>query len=486
MSDALVSSNPIENDTPFQTRHPTWKYASNATFQIVVSIMSSAQGIYLYFFYYSVIGLNQWLIFLALSIFTVYDAIDDPLIGFLVDRNFRWTKKWGRRFPWIVIGIIPWCLSLYLIFSAPPLKNDNPWPVFLWLMMSLIIFDTFGSLVGINVMALRPDLFREEEERQKLTMFWTPFDMIAVALGMLIPPLFLVGGNTRESFALMGAAVAVIALIGAVLFLPGAKEDKIVIDRYFSGEYKKSKFFEGIKDVLKQKSFIIYFIILNVFVISTSLLMSMGPYINNFLLKGSPGDEIFIYVFFLLGALISVPFWLKYLKKIQNNKKVLTIGGFALSFSFIVLSFFQTAIDLYILTFILGISMGSMWAFMYTIIQASVVDDFVATTKKNEKGILLGISVLLGRLVATVDEGIIAGVQTITGFPSGVDSYDALVSTLTTTGGDLALALLGIRVLMGIIPGLILLAGTFIFWKFFPLTPEVVARNKKILEELGF
>ncbi|MFX1590149.1 MAG: MFS transporter, partial [Promethearchaeota archaeon] len=204
-----------------ESRHRWWRYASNGTYQITATVISATQALYLYFYYRQVIGLNTGLIILALSIFTVYDAINDPIIGFLVDRNTRLTKRWGRRFPWIVIGIIPWTLALYLIFSAPTLDPSNQLPVFFWLLSSLVIFDTFGSLVGINVSALRPDLFRTEDERRKLTWWWTPLDMVAQALGFLIPPLFLVAGNTRTSFALMGAMMAVICLISAVLFLPG-------------------------------------------------------------------------------------------------------------------------------------------------------------------------------------------------------------------------------------------------------------------------
>ena len=106
--------------------------------------------------------------------------------------------------------------------------------------------------------------------------------------------------------------------------------------------------------------------------------------------------------------------------------------------------------------FILGLAMGSMWAFFYTIIQASVVDDFVAKTGKNQKGILLGVSTLLGRLVATIDEGILALVNWATGFPEGVTTYGELVTALTLSGGDLGLALLGLRLLFGVIPSLTL------------------------------
>ena len=482
-----VTDNNILKDIPFKTRHSNWKYASNGSFQLVGSILSATQSMYLYFYYFNVLGLNNVLILIALIIFSIYDAVNDPLIGYLVDRNFKWTKKFGRRFPWIVIGIGPWCLSLYLIFSAPAVDASvNPLPVFFWLLISLFIFDTFGSMIGINVMALRPDLFREESERQKLTYYWTFFDMIAVAVGMLVPPLFLGAGNNRASFALMGGMISVIALVCAIMFLPGAHEDKIVIDRYYSGDYKRMNFFGGIKQVLKQKSFIVFFIALNVFAMTTSILMTMGPYVNNFLLRGAPGDEVIIYAIFILGTIISVPFWLKYLKKIENNKKVISVGGLFLGISLIPLTFFVTAIDLYIFFFIVGIAMGSMWSCFYTIIQASVVDDFVATTKKNQKGVLLGVSVLLGRLVATVDEGIITLVQIITGFPAGVADFASLEAAIISTGGNLGLALLGIRLLVGIIPAIILILGTLIWWKYFPLTQEKILQNKKILEEIGF
>jgi len=45
--------------------------------------------------------------------------------------------------------------------------------------------------------------------------------------------------------------------------------------------------------------------------------------------------------------------------------------------------------------------------------------------------------------------------------------------------------LLGIRLLSGLIPAIVMLAGVLVFWKFFPLTKEIVLENKAKLEELG-
>jgi Na+/melibiose symporter-like transporter len=45
---------------------------------------------------------------------------------------------------------------------------------------------------------------------------------------------------------------------------------------------------------------------------------------------------------------------------------------------------------------------------------------------------------------------------------------------------------MGIRLLQGVIPALILLVGVLVLWKFFPITQERLLSNKAKLEELGF
>jgi len=472
--------NEIELD---KSRHPEWKYTSNATFQLTVSLLLTTMAVFLFFYYEAVLGLNAWYVFLALSLWTIYDAINDPLIGFILDRNTRLTKRWGRRFPWIVIGVAPWCLSLYLIFSAPDIDASvNPWPVFLWLLVTLILFDTFGTLVQVNVQMLRPDLFRTERERRKLSSRYMPFDMIAMALGMLIPPLFLSAGAQRDSFALMGAMVALIALICGILFLPGFREDKIVIDRYFTGQYESISFFKGMKEVLHQKSFVTYFIMLTCFLTATNLMVANSVFLIIFVIQADPENITLIFAVLLLGALISVPFWIKTLNKMNNNKKLVTIGGFAITAAMIPLTFFLTLLDLLIMLFILGFCLGSLWGFIYTIIQANVVDDYVAKTKKNQKGILIGTSLFFGKLAATLDELIIATVHSLTGFVPGKATYSELAGAVA----DINLVLLGIRLLSGVIPAIIMLIGTLIFWKYYPLTQDEVMKNKKELEKLGF
>ena len=47
-------------------------------------------------------------------------------------------------------------------------------------------------------------------------------------------------------------------------------------------------------------------------------------------------------------------------------------------------------------------------------------------------------------------------------------------------------AQIGIRLHMSTIPAIVLLITVIIYWKFYPITPEVWMENKKKLKELGF
>ena len=57
------------------------------------------------FFYFEVeVGLAIGLIALSYIIYAIWNMVNDPIIGYLTDRPFFWTKRWGMRFPWIFIG----------------------------------------------------------------------------------------------------------------------------------------------------------------------------------------------------------------------------------------------------------------------------------------------------------------------------------------------------------------------------------------------
>lgn len=469
-----------------KTRHSKWTFFSNALSQIPSSTIGAVQGGFLLFYYEVIIGLDIWLVFIAMSIFTIYNAINDPIFAFLIDRNLWFTKKWGRRFPWIAIGIVPWTLSIYLIYSVPDIDvSTNPWPIFFWLLISLFVLDTFSTLVHINYSVLRPDKFRTEEERRTFTKYYVPIDISAIILGMILPALFIdvIPGDKKSSYQIMAAVVAIFSLIFAILSLPGNREDQVIIDMYFSTKTNKKRmnFFKAFKEAITSRSFMVYFIYGLSYGISLAIIVSNLVYVTTFVLQVGSDVYIIILGLYLIGTLISVPFWLKYIKKVNDIKKAFVVAGFAYCIALFPLTFFQGLIDLIIMAFILGIASGGTTTFLFTILFPSVVDDFAVKTETNQKAVLLGISALLGRLTATVDELIFSIVHDLTGFIAGHDNYDSMAAIAS----NMDLVLIGIRLLQGIIPAFVLLIGTVIFWLFFPLTQDRVYENKLKLRELG-
>ena len=47
---------------------------------------------------------------LVLAVGKVWDAVNDPIVGYLSDRT---ETRWGRRYPWIVAGAIPFGITFF-------------------------------------------------------------------------------------------------------------------------------------------------------------------------------------------------------------------------------------------------------------------------------------------------------------------------------------------------------------------------------------
>ena len=217
-----------------------------------------------------------------------------------------------------------------------------------------------------------------------------------------------------------------------------------------------------------------------------SLIVSNMLYITTFVLQVGGDKFLIILGLNLIGTLISIPIWLRYIRKINNNKKALVVAGLLACAATFPLTFFQGLIDLIIMAFILGLAQGGINSYVYTIIGPSVIEDVIVKMGRNQKGVLFGISALLGRLVASIDEFIIAVVHDTTGFIAGNATYVDMLSAVTLAGGDINLVLIGIRLIQGVIPAVVLLIGVLVIWKFFPITQEKLLSNKAKMQELGF
>jgi len=437
-------------------------------------------NLYLLYFYETVIGLNITYVFWAMLIFTVWDAINDPLIGFLTDRIFKFTRKLGKRFIWILIGIIPANFAIVLVYMPPAgSAATDPLPFFGWLIFTTCLFDSLTTLCFVNVSALFPDKFRTDRARRRATGWGTPLSIIGLPIANIVPPILLglFGGQTNQAaylpmILLMIGTAAPIAL----LMLPGMREDKETIERYYISKEKPESFISALKSSLKQKSFV-YYIILNIgFQVTIGSLTASIPYAVDYVLPEFPFpkeiNSVILFATFLNAAILSVPFWIWLAKRVKNNKKMALIGGFSLTIGVFLTTFYISIFDSMIYQTILGFTMGNFWALL-TIFFSDVMDERIIITKSPSRGATVGISSFFSRLSRAIQIASFTIIHIVTGFDE-----NAAVQTLP--------AQFGIRLHMSVVPAIVLLICTLIYWKYYPITPQIWMENKRKLKELGF
>jgi GPH family glycoside/pentoside/hexuronide:cation symporter len=445
-------------------------YGSAKALSMFIDMAFTAFGFY---YYESEIGLNVLLVGLGYIIFAIYNAVNDPLVGYLTDRPFKFTKRWGRRFPWIILGGAVWVLSYILIFTPPNVDPvSGAWILFAWLVFATCFFDTFNSLFFVSFSSLFPDKFRSVEERRTANAIATPIGILGIVAGGILPPLFITFGEIR-TYIIQAGVMILIGLVLLALSIPGCREDQVIIDRYLAtyDQRERVSFFSSLRIALKQKNFVIIIIFYTLYQSLVICVQTSIPYITRFVFGLEANAIIFMMASFLIGAIFSIPIWIKLAQKTNDNRKIIMIAGFFLAFITLPLSFIT---DYYILIPILiiwGVALGGFWVMLAPLL-ADVIDESVVMTNKREEGIYFGFRQFFGRLAILIQAITFMVVHTLTGFNEGASIQSQQ-------------AVWGIQLHFGIIPMIFMLIGMIFFVKFYDLTPEKVKANQEKVMELG-
>lgn len=145
-----------------------------------VGLIRSILAMFQFAFLIEVVGLDiKWAGFI-LFVEQIIDSIGDLLIGFLSDNVY--TKRFGKRKPWIYIMSLPTVLFWILCWIAPGLFEGKVEIQVTYYLSTYIAFSICMSSVFIPYVSIIPDIAQKQKERTSIVVLWQFFVIIGAAI----------------------------------------------------------------------------------------------------------------------------------------------------------------------------------------------------------------------------------------------------------------------------------------------------------------
>lgn len=170
----------------------------------------------------NVAGLDAGYAGTVLLIGKIWDAVNDPLIGWLSDHT---RSRWGRRLPWIALSAAPFAIFFWLQWIVPGfIDSGNQLALFAYYATVSLLFNTFYTSLTLPHSALTPELSPDYDERSRITASRMAFSLGGSVGGLLlavaIPKIFAAWSQAAQ-YSALGAAIGLVGLLAVVCCLTG-------------------------------------------------------------------------------------------------------------------------------------------------------------------------------------------------------------------------------------------------------------------------
>ncbi len=461
-----------ETDLSSWEQAPTKKMISYSFGILISSWIGGAFAVFVFYYYEVEIGLPVVLLAFAFIIFAIWNMVNDPLVGYLTDKPFRWTKKYGMRYPWIVIGVIPTLIFWFLLFTSPEADPKNPWPVFWYLVIMTCLMDTFYSLYTTHLNASYTTHFRTDAERRKASVINSIIpSLLGLGLNLIIPLLYVYGDRGTVIFAEL--IIVLILSVFAIILLTGIRESEELKERFLRGfeNTERESFLKTMKLAFRQKNFVVLVIVNMMFITAYTLHLASHIYFAKDVLRMPLSIAVYVYTASAVGFISFIPFWAWVAKKI-GHVKTMKLGALSIAIALTPGMWITTLGETIFFQFIGGIAFGG-FIIMMAPSTADVNDEITVKTGRHQEGVLAGIRTFFFRFALIFQAIILTIVHVMTGY-----NPDPLAR-------QTELAQWGIRIHLSLIPSLLCLFAFFILIIWYDLTSDKKAAIKLRLKEIG-
>jgi len=429
---------------------------SGGTGLINVVVLSSLMK-----FFTDIVGLSPAVYGVVFVIFSIWNGINDPIIGFWADQK-PFDSRYGKY-----RHLIRWAVPIMALTILPLFIADPSWPELvtaIYLLVLLVIYEAARTMLEVSFAGFKVNTFLSMKDRTEVQVIGSYVSMIPVLVGSMIPAMFLTGEFSRFTIISIFSGAIV---FGLVLIWLGSKFVKE--DPHF---YEHMEVTNGLKELLQLFFELIKDKVFLYFVLGFFMLQSAtGNYYAGFLyymdnVVLAEGLEVVI-PDILTGVMQMAifPFIVLSVKKFGSKKTLLpgmllsVIGHFILTFD----------INYWVASAMYIIILGG-YAFNGSIMvpmQGLIVDHIEIKTNKRQPGGIAGIMAVILVPAASIQTLIMSALMDSAGYIGAVKEQTPEVVQ-------------AIRIGTGLVPSLILLTGIIILTRL----PLDFKREKEIQNEI--
>ena len=398
---------------------------------------------FLMIYFTDVVGINPAFVGTLFLMARLWDAINDPILGMIVDNT---RSRFGKFRPWIFIGTILNSVVLFLLFRKPDLEGTS---LYLYYSVMYILWGMTYTIMDIPYWSMIPTLATTKEDREKISVV----PRIFASLGGLTVTTFgialvnkLGNGNQIKGFEYFALGIVIIFIISTIVTCINVKEktqvqvnnEKVNIKQAFN--------------ILKQNDQLLVFIGI---VLAYNLAMQLAGGAAIYYFKYVAGKESLfsLYSFFKvaeIGGLMLFPVVTRKIGRQQVFRMATILPMFGLITLFISgLIAPQSILFISVSAVLLNLGSGFLLG-STTVMLADIVDYGEYKLGSRNESIIFSAQTLLVKLASALSGWLIGVGLSLIGYVAGA----AVQSNIT---------IIGIRVIMTIIPSIVALVMYVIY-----------------------
>ena len=361
-------------------------------------------------FYTDVLGLAALSVGTLMLVARVWDAINDPMMGIIVDKT---RTRWGKLRPYLLGVAIPMAVFTILTFTNVNLSTQSK------LIYAYITYIGWGMVYTVSDVpywGLSSAMSDDPHDRLRIMTLARILSNVGLAIAIVVPPLVL--GMLADHPQRYGIVAAVISIIGAALFLLAFFNTKERVER--PAEVSKLKDFL----LLKENKPLLQLQSSRMLGAFRMILGAAGTYfakynLNNEGLFSLLGGTLILSMIF---AMILTPYLRRFF-----SKKALYQGGLIIQaiahVALFLIGYNQIGLVL-LLMFIVGFSMGLNDVIMYIMVNDSI-DYLQAKTQRRFEGMIFSLHTFTTKLQTAIGLFVMGLILNLFGFIENVPQSDS-------------------------------------------------------------